>query len=169
MHRTEGLSAADGARRRATPSSTRLRAAPPPGWTVERPAPDVLVLRRDGRSALVVRPSGTEPKLKAYLEVVEPVDDDLAAARARADDRMDGCAQRSPACSSDGRGTRQAASRSGKVVRHALPRPWPPRRAAVIGGLACAAVPRPKVHDAACGRGCSSAPADPFRAAGWPR
>jgi phosphomannomutase len=33
----------------------------------------------------VVRPSGTEPKLKAYLEVVEPVPDgDVAAARERA-------------------------------------------------------------------------------------
>jgi phosphomannomutase len=32
----------------------------------------------------VVRPSGTEPKLKAYLEVVEPVvDGDVAAARER--------------------------------------------------------------------------------------
>ena len=64
-----------------------LRAAPPAGWTTERPAPDVLVLRRDGER-LVVRPSGTEPKLKAYLEVVEPPDDDVAAARARAAARM---------------------------------------------------------------------------------
>ena len=65
----------------------RLRAAPPAGWTTERPAPDVLVLRRAGKR-LVVRPSGTEPKLKAYLEVVEPPDDDVAAARARAEARM---------------------------------------------------------------------------------
>ena len=34
---------------------------------------------------MVIRPSGTEPKLKAYLEVVEPVTDgDVAAARLRA-------------------------------------------------------------------------------------
>ena len=34
---------------------------------------------------VVVRPSGTEPKLKAYLEVVEPVaDGDVAGARERA-------------------------------------------------------------------------------------
>jgi phosphomannomutase len=33
----------------------------------------------------VVRPSGTEPKLKAYLEVVEPVvDGEVASARERA-------------------------------------------------------------------------------------
>ena len=29
----------------------RLRAAPPAGWTTDRPAPDVLVLRRDGERA----------------------------------------------------------------------------------------------------------------------
>ena len=65
----------------------RLRAAPPEGWTVERPAPDVLVLRREGER-LAVRPSGTEPKLKAYLQVVEPVSGDLPAARAAADARL---------------------------------------------------------------------------------
>ena len=36
----------------------------------------------------MVRPSGTEPKLKAYLQVVEPVDGDLRAARATADARL---------------------------------------------------------------------------------
>ena len=46
------------------------------------------MLRREGER-LVVRPSGTEPKLKAYLEVVEPPDDDVPAARARAATRMD--------------------------------------------------------------------------------
>jgi phosphomannomutase len=37
---------------------------------------------------LIMRPSGTEPKLKCYLEVVVPVDD-LAAARATATARLD--------------------------------------------------------------------------------
>ena len=54
------------------------------------PPTDALVLELDGRVRLVMRPSGTEPKLKLYGEaVVDPVDDDLAAARARAADRLD--------------------------------------------------------------------------------
>jgi phosphomannomutase len=65
----------------------RLRARPPEGWAVDRPALDVLVLRRSTERA-VIRPSGTEPKLKAYLQVVEPVSDDLPAARAAADARL---------------------------------------------------------------------------------
>jgi phosphomannomutase len=49
------------------------------------PPSDVLVLRLEG-ARVVVRPSGTEPKLKAYLEAIEPVrGGDLADARARAD------------------------------------------------------------------------------------
>lgn len=48
------------------------------------PEADVLTLRTQW-ARVVVRPSGTEPKLKAYLEVVEPVaDGDVAAARERA-------------------------------------------------------------------------------------
>ncbi|MGD9990442.1 phospho-sugar mutase [Pseudonocardia sp.] len=61
--------------------------APPAGWDVARPAPDVLVLRRDS-VRVVVRPSGTEPILKTYLEVVEPPDTDVATARTRAAQRM---------------------------------------------------------------------------------
>ncbi|NUT35178.1 MAG: phospho-sugar mutase [Hamadaea sp.] len=49
-----------------------------------QPDADVVILRTaDAR--VVVRPSGTEPKLKAYLEVVEPVvEGDAGAARERA-------------------------------------------------------------------------------------
>lgn len=49
------------------------------------PPSDVLTLHLDG-ARIVVRPSGTEPKLKCYVEVVEPVTDaaDLAGARSRA-------------------------------------------------------------------------------------
>jgi phosphomannomutase len=48
------------------------------------PDADVVVLRTE-TSRVVVRPSGTEPKLKAYLEIVAPVDETgPAAARIRA-------------------------------------------------------------------------------------
>jgi phosphomannomutase len=54
------------------------------------PAPDVVVLRLTDGSRLQVRPSGTEPLLKLYAEVVEPVrGDDVAAARARAASRLE--------------------------------------------------------------------------------
>jgi phosphomannomutase len=71
---------------------SRLRERPPAelldepvtGVTDLLPESDVLILRT-GSARVVVRPSGTEPKLKAYLEVVEPVaEGDVAAARERA-------------------------------------------------------------------------------------
>lgn len=40
------------------------------------------------RTRVIVRPSGTEPKLKIYCEVIEPVTDSLAEARERAGSRM---------------------------------------------------------------------------------
>jgi phosphomannomutase len=40
------------------------------------------------RTRIIVRPSGTEPKVKIYCEVIEPVADDLAAARKHAMSRM---------------------------------------------------------------------------------
>ena len=61
-----------------------LRASP----TGLPPTDGVLV--RAGRDArVVVRPSGTEPKLKAYLEAVVPVAGDLAASRRTARERVD--------------------------------------------------------------------------------
>ncbi len=80
-----------------------LRADPPPklagqaviaiadltGGTSELPSADVLTYRLAG-GRVVIRPSGTEPKIKAYLEVVEPVaGGGLAAARARAAELME--------------------------------------------------------------------------------
>nr|WP_232384543.1 phospho-sugar mutase [Actinomadura violacea] len=75
----------------------RLRADPPAelgGRAVEAfddlsagvdglPPTDGLRFRLGG-ARVVVRPSGTEPKLKCYLEVVRPVDGDIATARERA-------------------------------------------------------------------------------------
>jgi phosphomannomutase len=80
----------------------RLRAAPPAalgGWPVEKitdyahqgtglPPADVLSYALP-QSRAVIRPSGTEPKIKAYLEVVEPAGAGLAAARGRAAHRME--------------------------------------------------------------------------------
>ena len=80
----------------------RLRAAPPAalaGWpvtgigdlsagTAGLPPSDVLRYHLPG-GRVVIRPSGTEPKLKAYLEVTEPLSGrPLAAARAAAARRL---------------------------------------------------------------------------------
>ena len=80
----------------------RLRAKPPGelgGSPVERvddlsrgsddlPPTDGLRYLLVGGGRVVVRPSGTEPKLKCYLEVVEPVTDGLERARAVAAQRL---------------------------------------------------------------------------------
>jgi phosphomannomutase len=56
--------------------------------SAELPPTDALILRLDG-ARVVLRPSGTEPKLKSYLEVTEPVaPGGLAEARRRAGSRM---------------------------------------------------------------------------------
>jgi phosphomannomutase len=53
------------------------------------PPTDGLRLRLAESTRVVVRPSGTEPKVKCYLEVVVPVTDgDVPAARAVASDRL---------------------------------------------------------------------------------
>jgi phosphomannomutase len=49
------------------------------------PPTEGLRYRLSGDARIIVRPSGTEPKLKCYLEVVVPVEgDDVAPARVRA-------------------------------------------------------------------------------------
>jgi phosphomannomutase len=72
------------ARARRTPPATLLGAEVS---EVHDRLPDADVLTfRTAAARVVIRPSGTEPKLKAYLEVVEPVaDGDVHAARTRAD------------------------------------------------------------------------------------
>lgn len=71
-----------------------LRAEPPVSVggtdvTMEDLRPDADVLRLTGEGVrVVIRPSGTEPKLKAYLQVKQPVSGDLAEARATADVRL---------------------------------------------------------------------------------
>jgi phosphomannomutase len=91
--RVEDLSLISGA-------MTRLRAAPPSSLlgrevaytdlALEDPPVDGIRLLGDG-VRVIVRPSGTEPKLKAYLETVVPVHDDagLIAARGRGEDELD--------------------------------------------------------------------------------
>ncbi|HEX9031629.1 MAG TPA: phospho-sugar mutase [Streptosporangiaceae bacterium] len=59
------------------------------GGTAELPSADVLRYHLRG-ARVVIRPSGTEPKIKAYLEVIEPViAGRLAEARSAARTRMD--------------------------------------------------------------------------------
>ncbi|MBU8909359.1 hypothetical protein KH400_22460, partial [Desertibacillus haloalkaliphilus] len=59
------------------------------GWN-GLPPTDGVLLEGDGVRA-VARPSGTEPKLKVYLQVALPPERsaDLAAARAEASERME--------------------------------------------------------------------------------
>jgi phosphomannomutase len=93
LHRTEQVSvrAAEPARLLAA-----VRADPPAsiaGVPVETEdlLPDANVLRLTGeRLRVVIRPSGTEPKLKAYLQIVEPAGEPthLDQARANATGRM---------------------------------------------------------------------------------
>jgi phosphomannomutase len=79
---------------------TRIRVTPPTrllgrdvayaDLALEDPPVDAVRLLGDG-VRVIVRPSGTEPKLKAYLETVVPVHEDagLIAARGRGEDELD--------------------------------------------------------------------------------
>jgi phosphomannomutase len=91
VHATDQLSVRVDDLREIATMMTRLRARPPETLLDEKvtsvedllPDADVVTLRTES-ARVVVRPSGTEPKLKAYLEVVEPAADDVPAARERA-------------------------------------------------------------------------------------
>ncbi|MFV7668512.1 phospho-sugar mutase [Shewanella algae] len=58
---------------------------------IELPASDVLTFHLEGGDRVIVRPSGTEPKIKCYYEVVEPMQasDSLADAESRARAALD--------------------------------------------------------------------------------
>jgi phosphomannomutase len=49
------------------------------------PPTDGIRLGLDGDARIICRPSGTEPKLKCYLEIVVPVDDSIDVARSTAE------------------------------------------------------------------------------------
>jgi phosphomannomutase len=76
------------------PMVAALRSSPPAtlgGVEVaqDNPAPDIIRLRAEGLR-VIIRPSGTEPKVKAYLEVVAQVagPDALESARTTATERL---------------------------------------------------------------------------------
>ncbi|MEU4336625.1 phospho-sugar mutase [Micromonospora lupini] len=92
VHHTDQLSVRVEDLREIADAMARIRAATPTkllGQPVDSardllPEADVVILRT-ASARVVIRPSGTEPKLKAYLEVVEPVvDGDVPTARSRA-------------------------------------------------------------------------------------
>ena len=97
---------------RVTTSMAKLRSSPPAAFggrdvrAMEDlldgrrlPPSDVLIFSLDG-ARLVVRPSGTEPKLKLYAEAVVPVEnDDLTAARGQAAQRSTTCSPQPLRCS----------------------------------------------------------------------
>jgi phosphomannomutase len=107
LHATDQLSVRFGDLSLISQAMTRLRAAPPVllgGLAVEQvddlghgdaelPPTEGLRYRLAAGGRVVVRPSGTEPKLKCYLEVVVPVEagtaDGVDAARIAAAGRLD--------------------------------------------------------------------------------
>jgi phosphomannomutase len=98
VHATKQVSVRVTDLNRITEVMSTLRAQPPTdigGLTVKRfvdlelgadlPPTDGLLFELDGNARVIIRPSGTEPKVKAYLQAVVPVTADLASAREQAD------------------------------------------------------------------------------------
>jgi phosphomannomutase len=100
LHLTDQLSARFADLDQIPATMQRLRTSPPPSLggspVVERtdlsegspPTEGWRLLAEDG-TRVVVRPSGTEPKLKCYLEVILPVVGDIDRARVSARARLD--------------------------------------------------------------------------------
>jgi phosphomannomutase len=103
LHATDQLSARVTDLTQIVEAMSRLRASPPAtlgglrvGQVDDLAEGSAELLPTEGLRYLlaedarvVVRPSGTEPKLKCYLEVVVPVEDDVDAARISAVGRLD--------------------------------------------------------------------------------
>jgi phosphomannomutase len=99
LHATAQISIRVGDISEISAAMARLRASPPAsldGWTIERiddlaagvdglPPTDGLRYHLGDGARVIVRPSGTEPKLKCYLEVVVPVTAGVEAARTEGD------------------------------------------------------------------------------------
>ena len=81
---------------RATPPTTLLgvpvaRVEDLTQGSADLPPTDALRIVTEEGDRVIVRPSGTEPKVKCYLEVIVPVDsaDELPQAKAAAAERME--------------------------------------------------------------------------------
>lgn len=107
VHSTGQVSVRHASQDRIEAAMDRLRTSPPPtigGMAVERiddlerptdglPPTDGLRFTLDGGGRVIVRPSGTEAKIKSYIEVRVPVETDLADARHRAALALEALAQ----------------------------------------------------------------------------
>ena len=59
------------------------------GGTEDLPPTDAIAWHTQAGDRVVIRPSGTEPKVKCYLEVCEPVEGGLDSAKEAAASRLE--------------------------------------------------------------------------------